>query len=411
MSRVGRRQFLRTAAVFGTAAATSNLMLSPARGASERVQITSVDAYPVRLWADREPNPAPRFKSDFDIARWRYRGPFAQLGSAIVVVIHTNQGISGFGLGAGGSTAAEIIQGHLRHLLVGANALNVELLWDQMYTSANAYGRRGVFVMALSGVDNALWDILGKHAGQPVYRLLGGATKERIASYATGSDLGKALDAGFRHFKIPIRDGVFESEPGMARIVNRLTEARHTIGLDNSLMIDCGSRWDDVNYTIEMARRLEEVNLYWIEEPLSPDNLTGYAELVREVKSTRIASGEHEYTHFGFTELIRHNAVEVLQPDVSWCGGVTSLRRIAAMADEHDLEFIPHRGGSLYGLPLALSSSKCKWAESFGTGDQGTELMEAMTSPFEKGYYLPSEKPGFGTAITEELVKQHALIG
>jgi L-rhamnonate dehydratase len=151
--------------------------------------------------------------------------------------------------------------------------------------------------------------------------------------------------------------------------------------------------------------------LYWIEEPLSPDNLMGYAELVREVKSTRIASGEHEYTHYGFTDLIRHRAVEVLQPDVSWCGGVTSLRRIAAMADEHDLEFIPHRGGSLYGLPLALSSTKCKWAESFGTGDQGTELMEAMTAPFENGYYLPSDKPGFGTAITEDLVKRHALSG
>ncbi len=174
-------------------------------------------------------------------------------------------------------------------------------------------------------------------------------------------------------------------------------------------MIDCGSRWDDVDYTIEIARRLEDVGLYWIEEPLSPDNLAGYARLVREIKSTKIASGEHEYTRFGFRELIRHNAVEVLQPDVSWCGGVTSLRRIAAMAAEHDLEFIPHRGGSLYGLPLSLSSSQCRWAESFGTGDDGTDLMQAMTAPFDAGYYYPSEKPGFGTAITEDLVKKHAI--
>ena len=384
-------------------------MPPPAQSASERVRITSVDAYPVQLWADRGPRPTPRFQSDFDPARWRYRGPFAQLGSAIVVVIRTDQGIVGFGLGGGGSAAAEIIHGHLRDLLVGANALNVSLLWDQMYTSANAYGRRGLFVMALSGIDNALWDILGKHAGQPVYRLLGGTTKERIPSYATGFDLEKALDSGFRHFKIPIRDGVFEGKAGMDRIVNLLTDARKTIGPDNSLMIDCGSRWDDVDYTIEMARRLEEVGLYWIEEPLSPDNVMGYARLVRDVHSTKIASGEHEYTRFGFANLIRHKAVEILQPDVTWCGGVTSLRRIAAMAAEHDLEFIPHRGGSLYGLPLALSSTKCRWAESFGTGDRGTELMEAMTAPFEKGYYLPPEKPGFGTGVTEELVKKHTL--
>ncbi len=376
--------------------------------ATSKLKITSVEAFPVRLW-NRPAQGAPTFKSDFDPARWRYRGPFAQLGSAIVVVIRTAGGITGFGLGAGGRVAAEIIHGHLRHLLVGANALNVELLWDQMYTSANAYGRRGVFVMALSGVDNALWDILGKHAGQPVYRLLGGATQEKSPAYKTGFDLEGGLEMGFEHFKIPIRDGVSEGRAGMDRIVDLLTRARETIGPDRSLMIDCGSRWDDVDYTIEIARRLEDVGLSWIEEPLSPDNLAGYARLVREIKSTKIASGEHEYTRFGFRELIRHNAVEVLQPDVSWCGGVTSLRRIAAMAAEHDLEFIPHRGGSLYGLPLSLSSTRCKWAESFGTGDDGTDLMEAMTAPFDAGYYYPSEKPGFGNAITEDLVKKHAI--
>ena len=409
MSHFDRRQFLRSAAGLGCAASFGSSLLPEAQGAAERLQITSVDAYPVQLWADRPPRPAPKFKSDFDPARWRYRGPFAQLGSAIVVVIRTKQGVTGYGLGAGGSAAAEIIHGHLRHLLVGANVLNVEMLWDQMYTSSNAYGRRGVFVMALSGVDNALWDILGKHTGQPVYRLLGGTNKERIPSYATGFDLEGALDNGFQHFKIPIRDGVFEGEAGMRRIVDLLTKARKTIGAERSLMIDCGSRWDEVDYTIEMARRLEDVKLFWIEEPLSPDNLTGYAELVRKVDSTKIASGEHEYTRFGFANLIRHNAVEVLQPDVSWCGGVTSLRRIAAMAAEHHLEFIPHRGGSLYGLPLALSSPHCRWAESFGTGDNGTELMDAMTAPFEDGYYLPPDKPGFGADITEQMVKKHAL--
>lgn len=404
-----RRHFLTNAALLCAGKATANLSSRHGNAARSRLQITSVDAFPVQLWADRDPRRAPSFKSDFDPARWRYRGPFAQLGSAIVVIIRTDQDVTGFGLGAGGSVAVEIIHGHLRHLLVGANALNIELLWDQMYTSANAYGRRGVFVMALSGVDNALWDILGKQAGQPVYRLLGGTNKERIASYATGFDLEKALDSGFRHFKIPIRDGLSEGENGKRRTVDLLTKAREIIGSEKSLMIDCGSRWDEVDYTIEMARRLEAVNLFWIEEPLSPDNVPGYAELVREVKSTKIASGEHEYTRFGFADLIRRKAVEIVQPDVSWCGGVTSLRRIAAMAAEHHLEFIPHRGGSLYGLPLALSSPHCRWAESFGTGDNGTELMDAMTAPFENGFYSPSDKPGFGTEVTEQLVKKHAL--
>ena len=410
---LARRNFLKTAAgaaLMSGLGAPASLHGQESSVNSGKLKIVSVEAFPVRLWKGTRRSGKPAFKSDFDIARWRYRGPFAQLGSAIVVVIRTREGITGYGLGGGGSVSAEIISGHLRHLLIGANPLNIELLWDQMYTSANAYGRRGVFVMALSGVDNALWDILGKYSGQPVYRLLGGTTKEKIPAYFTGMRPEEGLPLGFQHFKVPIRDGVAEGRQGMERIRDLLKRVRTTIGPVKSLMIDCGSRWDDVDYTIELARRLEEVGLYWIEEPLSPDNLTGYAELVREVKSTKIASGEHEYTRFGFAELICHNAVEVLQPDVSWCGGVTSLRKIAAMAAEHDLEFTPHRGGSLYGLPLSLSSPQCRWAESFGTGDnRGTELMQAMTAPFKHGFYYPSEKPGFGTAITASLIESHRL--
>ena len=186
-----------------------------------------------------------------------------------------------------------------------------------------------------------------------------------------------------------------------------LTEARRAIGPDRGLMIDCSSRWDDVAYTKEMARRLEDVRLYFIEEPLSPDNVLGYQQLVREVEGTLIASGEHEYTHHGFRMLFHHNAVEVVQPDVTWCGGVTALRRIAAMAHAEGLPFIPHRGGSLFGLPLVLSQPNASLAESFGTGDAGTEVMEAMTAPFEQGHYYPPEGAGFGTQLTEALVKRH----
>ncbi|MEC7906923.1 MAG: enolase C-terminal domain-like protein [Verrucomicrobiota bacterium] len=174
-------------------------------------------------------------------------------------------------------------------------------------------------------------------------------------------------------------------------------------------MIECIARWNDVDYTIDMARRLEHLNLYWIEEPLSPDNILGYERLVREINSTRIASGGHEYTRLGFAKLIRNEAADVLQPDFSWCGGVTSLRKIAAMAAAHELEFTPHRGGSPYGMPLCLSSSQCEWAESFGTTDNGTDLMNAMSSRFENGYYYPSDTPGFGADLTEKLVKTRTL--
>ena len=405
---MNRRQFLGGLA---TTVAAASIKLPISHHVDEAgLKITSVEAFPIKLWNRSNQGASPSFSSDYDPKRWRYRGKFSQLTSATIVVIKTDQGITGYGLGAGGSVAREIIHGHLRHLLIGTNPLNVELLWDQMYTSGIAYGRRGVFIMALSGVDNALWDVLGKHAGQPVYRLLGGTTKEKIPIYQTvinETATDAALSMGVRHFKVPIRDGLIEGESGKKRTIQFLKNMRNRIGKDHSLMIDCGSRWDDVAYTIDMAKRLEDVGLYWIEEPLSPDNLTGYETLVQEINSTKIASGEHEYTRFGFSELIRHKAADILQPDVSWCGGVTSLKKIAAMAAAHGLEFTPHRGGSLYGLPLCLFSTHCQWAESFGTNDSGTELMEAMTAPFNNGYYLPSEKPGFGTALTEKLVKEH----
>tara|TARA_Y100000588_G_scaffold315524_1_gene343640 strand:- start:419 stop:1654 length:1236 start_codon:yes stop_codon:yes gene_type:complete len=408
-----RRQFIGGVLAASTAASLkiSEPLFGDHNTASGKLKITSVDAYPVKLWERSSQGKLPEFTSDYDPKRWRYTGPFAQLASAIVVIIKTNQGVTGYGLGAGGKVACEIIHGHLRNLLLGTNPLNIEMLWDQMFTSGNFYGRRGVFVMALSGVDCALWDILGKHAGQPVYRLLGGTTKERIPVYHTGDpeNVESGLKLDIQHFKVVCREGLPQGEAGKRRTLKALNEVRKTIGPDRTMMIECIAGWDDVDFTIDMARRMEHLKLYWIEEPLSPDNILGYERLVSEINSTRIANGEHEYTRFGFAELIRHKAADVLQPDVSWCGGVTSLRRIGAMAAAANLEFTPHRGGSLFGLPLCLSSTECNWAESFGITDNGTELMNAMSSKFEAGYYLPSDEPGFGTSITEDMVKEHAI--
>ena len=196
---MNRRQFFGGLA---TTVAAASVKLPISSAANETgIKITSVEAFPIKLWNRRGQGALPSFTSDYDPKRWQYRGKFSQLTSAIIVIIKTDQGITGFGLGAGGSVACEIIHGHLRHLLVGTNPLNVELLWDQMYSSGIAYGRRGVFIMALSGVDNALWDVLGKHAGQPVYRLLGGTTKEKIPIYQTvinETATAAALSAGRR---------------------------------------------------------------------------------------------------------------------------------------------------------------------------------------------------------------------
>lgn len=387
-----RRQLLQSAAAIA----------STAYGAQERLKIASVKAYPVKV-AGMAGGAVPKFTSDFDPARARWIGPFAQLGGAILVEIKTDRGLTGYGMGGGGAAAAIIIEQHLGPLITGANALNVELLWDQMYNSTLFYGRKGVVIMAISGIDLALWDIRGKHAGQPVHQLLGGPNREKVPAYYTGFEVDKALEVGFRAFKHPIRHSFAEGREGMNKVVSELREIRKKIGPDNQLMIDVTCQWD-VTYTLEMAERMQEFRLYWIEEPLSPDNLEGYAQLCREIRGPLIASGEHEYTRFGFEELIHHKAVKLLQPDTTWSGGLTELRRIAALAAAHNLPMAPHRGGSPYGLSVIFTTPNCVYAESFGTLEKSTPLMATMTSRFENGYYYPSDKPGFGVEINPSML-------
>jgi len=354
---------------------------------------------------------APSFSSDDDPRRWRYGGPFQQLPSAIIAIIKTDQGITGFGMGAGGSAAAEIIHGHLRHLLIDTNPLNVEQLWDQMYSSALFYGRRGLFVMALSAVDNALWDIAGKDAGQPVYRMLGGNPRVRMPIYQTGGDVAQGKANGIRHFKRSIQVGPQTPRRQLDRVIDSVLATRETMGPSGNLMTDCVSRTGTVDWAMGFAERLRPADLYFMEELLSPDDVFGYAELVRRIGGggpswTRVACGEHEYTEHGFDVLVRLGSAEVLQPDITWCGGVTAGRRIARLVEAAGLEMIPHRGGRLWGLPIALTSPSCTMAESFPSG---SVLLEAMTPQTENGDFLAPEGPGFGTTLTEELVLDQRL--
>ena len=377
-----------------------------AAGAQSAVKIVSVKAYPVVV-GPRFGGRPPKFSSDYDPARWRWMGPFSNLAGEIVVEVRTDQGITGYGMGGGGAAGAAVVEQHLAQLLVGANPLRPELLWDQMYSSMMFYGRRGLGVMALSGVDLALWDIAGKHAGVPVYKLLGGPTKEKVLAYYTGADMEAALKQGFRAFKLPIRHGPNDGREGMKATLAELRKIRGAIGPDTELMIDVSCQWN-VPYTLEMAERMAEFRLYWIEEPLSPDDLEGYARLCREVRGPLIASGEHEYTRFGFQELIEHKAVKLLQPDATWCGGLTELRRISALASSSGLPMAPHRGSSTYGMSVVLTTPNCVFAESLGLGDEANELLQAVTSRFEKGYYFPNEKPGFGAEFKPEWLKKYA---
>ena len=192
----------------------------------------------------------------------------------------------------------------------------------------------------------------------------------------------------------------------MNRNIAILREARNAMGEDALLTIDCLARWD-ADYTLEFVRRTGDLNLYWIEEALYPDDITGYQRLCREVRGPKIASGEHEFTHHGFRELIRARAVQLLQPDLTWTGGLTTARKIVQLGADAGLPVYPHRGGSPYGLALIAASRHCPMAESFGTGESDNELWQAFTARYEDGHYYPSDKPGFGVELSPALLMKH----
>jgi len=379
------------------------------RAAGERrLRITRVRAVPLRVRGEAAAGPTER-KSlpDTDPARWRQFGPFSQLTGAILVEICTDRGIIGYGMGGGGTAACYIIEHHLSELLAGLDPLNIQMIWDQLFASTSFYGRRGVVVMALSGIDLALWDIAGKHAGKPVHELLGGPTRENVPGYYTGNDIERGLKLGFRGVKISGFEDARRGRDGARRAVERILESRKRTGPEPLLMIDVLSAWD-VAYTLDVAERSAEAKLHFIEEPLLPDDSEGYARLCREVHSTRIASGEHEATRFGFQELIRNRAAHILQPDITWSGGLTECRRIAAMADAAGLPLVPHRGGSVYGMTLLCTLRGQTLAESFGTGDSGNQIMELLTPQLEKGCYLPPKGPGFGVEFSDAILRKYA---
>ncbi len=333
-------------------------------------------------------------------------GPFSQLGGAILVQIRTDQGITGYGMGGGGGAAVYVIEHHLADLLVGTDPLNIELLWGQMFASTSFYGRRGLALMAISGIDLALWDIAGKKAGLPVYRLLGGPTKQRVPAYYTGNDVERGLKLGFGGVKLSSFSDARGGRRGLRLDAEKILAARKAVGPDPLLMVDALCAWD-VPYTLELAERVAEARVHFIEEPLLPDDMDGYSQLCREVRGVRIASGEHEATRFGFQQLIRNKAAHILQPDVTWSGGLTECLRVAQLGVANGLPVYPHRGGSVYGMTLILCSQAASLAESFGTGS-GNELMELLTPKFEGGFYYRFEGAGFGVEFTGELLRRYA---
>jgi len=327
-------------------------------------------------------------------------------------------------VGVGSGAAVYIVQQHLAPLICGRNPFDLELLWETMYRSTLNYGRKGLVLEAISAIDIALWDIVGKATGQPVYNLLGGKTKDRIPVYGSrlyaSEDLDKlasrAADLvrqGFQGVKQRFGYGPRAGLAGMRKNLELVSVVRQAIGPTIELMADAYMGWD-VPYAIRMIRMLEDagLNLRWVEEPVIPDDIDGYAKIRRSVR-TPISGGEHEFTRYGMRDLIMKEAVDILQPDVNRVGGITEARKVWSMAAAHGVTIVPH-AGQLHNYHLVISSFNSPMAEYFphpadgGVLDEDTLFYELFTGEprAEGGFVSLSEAPGLGLELNADRIRE-----
>ena len=275
----------------------------------------------------------------------------------LVILVSTDEGITGIGEVDSAPEAVQALVHQrgshavatgLRDALIGEDPLDVERLWDRMYRSVIYVGRRGIAIHAISGIDIALWDLKGKALGKPVCELLGTPVRDRVRAYAsmlmpdtpeeTAARVTALRDQGFTAVKLgwgPLgRDAEHD--------VKLAAAAKEAGGEGTEIMIDAGLGYvADAARAIRVARELEELGIYWLEEPFEPDEYEAYAELADTVDIT-VAAGEQDVTRWGFRELIERGHVDLVQPDVTRCGGITETLRIAELAREHGLPTVPH---------------------------------------------------------------------
>lgn len=335
--------------------------------------------------------------------------------SWLIVEVFTDAGHVGLGNAAlSPRLTKQVIDQYLKPILIGQDPFDTEFLWQYMYRQTMAFGRKGVGMVAISAVDLALWDILGKAAGQPVFRLLGGRTKSKIPVYASrlydpnlknlAAEASRYKEAGYRAMKMRFGWGPTHGAAGMQRNIELVRCIREVIGNEIDLMAEVYMGWN-LDYARRMLPLLEPFNLRWLEEPVIPDDIQGLASL-KATGRIPIASGEHEFTIYGFRDLLEAKAVDYIQFDTNRVGGITQARKIAALAEAHSVPVIPH-AGQMHNYHIVMASLNSPMAEYFPVVDVevGNELFWYIFDGepvAENGYInLRDDVPGLGLRLKE----------
>jgi D-galactarolactone cycloisomerase len=350
--------------------------------------------------------------------------------STMIVEVTTDEGVTGWGesLCHGlqpPEIAATIVQVALKPIVLGQDAFDVDVLWERMYNLTRPYGQKGAVPNAISAVDIAIWDCMGRALGKPVHKLLGGAYRTEVEPYATGfyrvegkSYPADAIEEARRHLKRGFSAMKLKVGFGVEEDVEYILGVREGIGRGPKLMIDANHA-----YNVASARRIlkaiEPAGIHWFEEPISPEDIDGYREL-KNLTSIYLAAGENEFTKYGFREWISRRAVDILQPDLCSAGGFTECRKISALAQAWHMTMIPHVWASGIGLaaslqflatlppaPLALKPIEPMLEYDQSSHPFRQELIFGAITMVDGMVQIPTA-PGLGVEINREVIERYA---
>ncbi len=373
------------------------------------LKITSVKIIPLSY----------RYQED---EKWKWSGGTKLQRNVVLSKIETNKGITGIGeIGESSflpQSIKEIVKEQFQPMLLNENPLNIELLYKKMYTRSAHWGRRGVIIPVISGLEIALWDIISKYFDKPLYNLLGGKYRKKIKVYASAG-MDKSLDMlqqevksyekkGYKGVKIRI------GQQNISEDIQKVKIIRETLSENVKLMVDAGQCYVDFPWNFNKAfrclKKLENLDLLWIEEPLHPDNIEGYGRLSSQI-DIPVAAGENEYTKDGFKNLVTENIVDIIQPDVTRAGGILECKKIAGMAEAYHMNCAPHIFGSgvslMANMHFILSTPNILIMEYDRTINPLREKLLLQSPEFENGYvFLPEDIPGLGVKLTDEIIEQ-----
>lgn len=362
---------------------------------------------------------------------------------ALIIKIETDSDIYGvgeaWGYGSPTQIQAEIIRKQFKPMLIGEDPTNIERLYQKMYWRTIAHGRRGLILGAISGIDIALWDLLGKKCQMPIYKLLGG-NSNIISSYASGGfyfhtnkySLEKAvkewIKKGYQTYKIKVgRDNDVDGNPckysadhsasvTLDEDIKRITLLRQLVGPDKRIIIDCNSAWTTEIFNL-VVNRLKEINLTCLEEPYPFENQEGYKKIHEVFPQLEIMGFEGEQNIFNFSKTTDSHFLDILEPDIGWCGGFTATKKIAAEAEAHFKKVSMHSFGSAVHFAASLQMAAAI-PNAYPVEDEVNYnplrtniIKEPFKTDQHMNYILSSDKPGLGIDLDWTKIKKYEIAG